>query len=420
MGFRGCENAMRLTEQQEGAFQKFKELRVGALFMEQGTGKTRVALDLIRETDSDLVIFFCPCSTKNNLQSEIDKWGIDKEYFIFGYETISSSDTTYLKILDIIKDKKVFIVADESIFIKNENSKRYRRLMNIAKHSHYRLILNGTPITKDEWDIYNQMSFLSPKIIDMDRSKFLNTFFKRVKYKKRGQSAREFYKLSEVNIDYLHKLIEPYIFECSFQFDKKVKSTNIEIIASEENREKYEFSKQRLLNSLFIGEACLEQFQNLAVTCFDDKNRHKEIARHLKGQIIVFCTLLSEVNDISKEIDCYVITGAQNLKERAEIINKFKADDKPLLMTIGTGAYGLNLQFCNKIAFASIAFDYGKIDQAKSRIRRLGQERDIEYIYFTSDLGIYNMIQENNQRKIDLKELIIERIKKGEQFENSL
>lgn len=411
---------MRLTEKQEEAFQKFKELRVGALFMEQGTGKTRVALDLIRETDSDLVLFFCPCSTKNNLQAEIDKWGISKEYFIFGYETISSSDTTYLKILDIIKDKKVFIVADESIFIKNENSKRYRRLMNIAKHSHYRLILNGTPITKDEWDIYNQMSFLSSKIIDMDRSQFLNTFFKRVKYKKRGQSAREFYKLSEVNIDYLHKLIEPYIFECSFQFDKKVKSTNIEIIASEENREKYEVSKQRLLNSLFIGEACLEQFQNLAVTCFDDKNRHKEIARYLKGQIIVFCTLLSEVNDISKEIDCYVITGAQSLSERSEIIERFKIDNKPLLMTIGTGAYGLNLQFCNKIAFASIAFDYGKIDQAKSRIRRLGQERDIEYIYFTSDLGIYNMIQENNQRKIDLKELIIERIKKGEQFENSL
>lgn len=411
---------MRLTEQQEGAFQKFKELRVGALFMEQGTGKTRVTLELIRETDSDLVIFFCPCSTKNNLQAEIDKWGISKEYFIFGYETVSSSDTTYLKILDMVQNKRVFIVADESIFIKNENSKRYRRLMDIAKHSQYRLILNGTPITKDEWDIYNQMSFLSPKIINMDRSQFLNTFFKRVKYKKRGQSAREFYKLSEVNIDYLHRLIEPYIFECSFQFDKKVTSTNIEIIASEETREKYETQKERLLNSLAIGESCIEQFQNLAVACFDDENRHKEIARHLKGQIIVFCTLLSEVNDISKEIDCYVITGAQSLSERSEIIERFMVDDKPLLMTIGTGAYGLNLQFCNKIAFASIAFDYGKIDQAKSRIRRLGQERDIEYIYFTSDLGIYNMIQENNQRKIDLKELIIERIKKGEQFENSL
>ena len=411
---------MKLTNQQHQAFKKFKNLRVGALFMEQGTGKTRVALELIRETDADLALLFCPFSTKNNLLSEIEKWGIDIDFIVYGYETISSSDTAYLEILDLVEDRNVFIVADESIFIKNESSKRYRRLLNIAKHSNYRLILNGTPITKDEWDIYNQMNFLSPKIIGMGRDQFLNTFFKKIKYKKRGQSAREFYKLSEVNIDYLHRLIKPYIFECDFKFDKKVNIENILIPASAGTRERYEFQKNKLLDSLMVGESCIEQFQNLAVACFDDENRHKEIARHLKGQIIVFCTLLNEVDNISKEIDCYTITGAQNLKERTEIINKFRNDSKPLLMTIGTGAYGLNLQFCNKIAFSSIAFDYGKIDQAKSRIMRLGQERDIEYTYFTSDLGIYTMIQENNQRKLDLKELIIDKIKKGERFENSI
>lgn len=411
---------MKLTNQQYNAVNKFKKLKVGALFMEQGTGKTRVALELIRETDADLALFFCPFSTKNNLLSEIKKWGIDIDFIVYGYETISSSDTAYLEILDLVEDRNVFIVADESIFIKNESSKRYRRLLNIAKHSNYRLILNGTPITKDEWDIYNQMNFLSPKIIGMGRDQFLNTFFKKIKYKKRGQSAREFYKLSEVNIDYLHRLIKPYIFECDFKFDKKVNIENILIPASAGTRERYEFQKNKLLDSLMVGESCIEQFQNLAVACFDDENRHKEIARHLKGQIIVFCTLLNEVDNISKEIDCYTITGAQNLKERTEIINKFRNDSKPLLMTIGTGAYGLNLQFCNKIAFSSIAFDYGKIDQAKSRIMRLGQERDIEYTYFTSDLGIYTMIQENNQRKLDLKELIIDKIKKGERFENSI
>ncbi|AZF90730.1 hypothetical protein CHPC877_0027 [Streptococcus phage CHPC877] len=411
---------MKLTNQQNQAFKKFKNLRVGALFMEQGTGKTRVALELIRKTDADLALFFCPFSTKNNLLSEIEKWGIDIEFMVYGYETISSSDTAYLEVLNLVEDRNVFIVADESIFIKNESSKRYRRLLNIAKHSNYRLILNGTPITKDEWDIYNQMNFLSPKIIGMGRDQFLNTFFKKIKYKKRGQSAREFYKLSEVNIDYLHRLIKPYIFECDFKFDKKVNVENILVLASAGTRERYEFQKNKLLNSLMAGESCVEQFQNLAVACFDDKNRHKEIASHLKGQIIVFCTLLSEVKHISEETDCYVITGATAPKKRIEIINRFKEDDKPLLMTYGTGAFGLNLQFCNKIAFASIAFDYGKIDQAKSRIRRIGQERDIEYTYFTSDLGIYTMMQENNQRKLDLKELIIDKIKKGERFENSI
>nr|DAS11646.1 MAG TPA: ATP-dependent DNA helicase [Caudoviricetes sp.] len=68
---------MKLTIQQKEAFKKFQKLRVGALFMEQGTGKTRVALELIKDTNSDLVLFFCPCSTKNDLKIEIEKWGIE-------------------------------------------------------------------------------------------------------------------------------------------------------------------------------------------------------------------------------------------------------------------------------------------------------------------------------------------------------
>lgn len=411
---------MTLTDLQYQAIEKFKRLKVGALFMEQGTGKTRVALELIKGTDSELVIFFCPFSTKKNLEDEICKWGIEKDYHIVGYETISSSDVTYLKFLDIVSSKKTFIVADESIFIKNDSSKRYVRLMELAKHSEFRLILNGTPITKNEWDIYNQMNFLSPKIISMTRQRFLSVFFKKVEYKKKGHSPKEFYKLSDVNIDFLHRLIEPYIFECDFQFDKQTDSNYITICASQDTRERYETAKQKLLNSLEIGESCVEQFQNLAVACFDDANRHKEIAANLKGQVIVFCTLLSEVENISNEIDCYVITGAQTLNEREEIIAQFKNDNKPLLMTIGTGAYGLNLQFCNQISFASISFDYGKVDQAKSRIRRLGQTKDIKYTYFESDLGIYKMIRENNQKKIDLKELIIDKMKRGEKFEDSL
>lgn len=411
---------MKLTNQQYNAVNKFKKLKVGALFMEQGTGKTRVALELIRETDADLALFFCPFSTKNNLLSEIKKWGIDIDFIVYGYETISSSDTAYLEILDLVEDRNVFIVADESIFIKNESSKRYRRLLNIAKHSNYRLILNGTPITKDEWDIYNQMNFLSPKIIGMGRDQFLNTFFKKIKYKKRGQSAREFYKLSEVNIDYLHRLIEPYIFEADLEFDKNIHVKNVEILSSGETDELYKERKQSLLNSLAIGECKVEQFTNLAVVCFDDKERHKTIANQLKGQIIVFCSLLSEIKHISEEIDCYVITGATAPKKRIEIINRFKEDDKPLLMTYGTGAFGLNLQFCNRIAFASLTFDYAKIDQAMSRIKRLGQENDIEYTYFTSNLGIYNMINENITKKQTLKELIVDKIEKGENFEKNI
>nr|DAW39252.1 MAG TPA: Chromatin remodeling complex ATPase [Caudoviricetes sp.] len=404
-----------LTDKQQYAFDKFKKLKVGALFMKQGTGKTRVAIELIKTTDSDLVLFFTPCSTKDNLQQELIKWQLDREYIIMGYETLSNSDKAYIGLLKAVEGKKLFIVADESIFIKNDDTKRYKRLMSIAKESEYKLILNGTPLTKNEWDIYNQMNFLSYKIIDMSKQEFLNVFFKKISFKKAGQRPREFYKLSDVNIDFLHHLIAPYIYECDFNFDKDESTQYIRIIASNDNREVYSVKKQALLNSLGKGESIIEQFQNLALSCFKDEKRYKEIAEHIKTkeQIIVFCTLVEEAESIASELNCYLIAGATPLKERAAILDKFKNDNKALVMTLGTGAYGLNLQFCNKVAFASITFDYSKTEQAISRIKRIGQENDIEYIYFTSDLGIFNMILENNEKKRDLKELLIDKIEQG-------
>ena len=406
-----------LTKNQKQAFEKFKKLKVGALFMEQGTGKTRVALELIKTTDCDLVLFFCPFSTKDNLQDEINKWTLDIDYKIIGYETLSNSDKTYVELLEEIEGRKLFIVADESIFIKNDDTKRYKRLMNIAKMSDYRLILNGTPLTKNEWDIYNQMNFLSDKIIGMSKQEFLNVFFKKISYKKVGQRPKEFYKFSDVNIDYLHKLIAPYIF------DKNEEIKYIRIIASEEAQESYNRKKQQLLNSISKGESIIDQFQNLAYSCFNDKKRHVEIAEFIKkeNQIIVFCTLVNEAVNIANLLNCYLITGDTPLSKRSEIKESFKKDNKPLVMTLGTGAYALNLQFCNKIAFSSITFDYAKTEQALKRIKRMGQEKDIEYIYFTSNLGIFNMIFENNEKKRDLKELLIDKIKEGsDYFENIL
>ena len=130
---------MLLTASQQEAFEKFSNLKVGALFMKQGTGKTRVALELIKSTDCDFVLFLCPFSTKANLKSEIDKWELDRPFEIVGFETLSSSDRTYLKLLDLQNQyHKIFIVADESVFIKNSDSKRFERMLKLRDISEYR------------------------------------------------------------------------------------------------------------------------------------------------------------------------------------------------------------------------------------------------------------------------------------------
>ncbi|HEN1032073.1 TPA: DEAD/DEAH box helicase family protein, partial [Streptococcus agalactiae] len=69
-----------LTDDQQKAFEKFSKLKVGALFMKQGSGKTRVALELVKTTDSGFVLFICPFSVKKSLLDEIELWGINKDF----------------------------------------------------------------------------------------------------------------------------------------------------------------------------------------------------------------------------------------------------------------------------------------------------------------------------------------------------
>ena len=402
-----------MNNNQLEAFEKFKKLKVGALFMQMGTGKTKVAIELIDYNNCDLLLYVAPFSTLKNIETELVKWEIKTSYKLIGYETISSSDAKYLNLLKELENKKVFVVADESIFIKNEETKRFKRLLNIRSKCEYALILNGTPITKNEWDLYNQMYFLSPLIINMNREQFLNTFFKKITYKKRGEREKTFYKFSEVNAEQLHKMIEPYIFKCDLEFEKN-ESNNYIYVPYKNESDYYDKKEEKLKEYMQKGssEIIINLLTSLTVISASYSYKNDELINYIKNkQIIVFCSFLSEIEYIEDKVDCYVITGST--KKRDEIIEKFKNDSKPLIMTFGVGSYSLNLQFCNEIVYSSLTFDYAKIEQSKYRIKRIGQDKDIKYTYFLTDLGINKLILENLKRKMTLENLIKEKMEGG-------
>ena len=238
----------------------------------------------------------------------------------------------------------------------------------------------------------------------------MNTFFKKIQYKKKGCRPNSFYKISEVNIEYLQKLIEPYTFYVDLQFNKQETHRTIHAYGGVDDE--YYDLKDKLLISIEKGsDLIVRQLRIMEHLIFTDTERLDQIVPHIKGQSVVFCNFRKEIEYLSSKLDCYMIHG--DIKNRTEIINQFKNDNKPLLIMLGIGAFGHNLQFCNKVYFSSITFDYGKIDQAMYRIKRLGQERNIEYVYFDSNYGLYNMIEDNLNNKQTLHDLIIEKLEVG-------
>lgn len=399
---------------QEEALTKLSKLKVGALFMRMGTGKTRVAIELVDNNNCELLIYICPFSVKQTVLDEMQKWRIKTPYEIIGYETISMSDRKYLEILKEIEGKKVFIIADESVFIKNDSSKRFERLKYIREKCEYALILNGTPLTKNEWDLYNQMDFLSPKILKMSRSEFTATFFTHVFGKSKGRKI-DFYKFSEINAELLYKLIEPYIIYSDVL--EKLPMYHEEWIVS--NSAEYNSIKNGALGEMArSGEfekimALLTKLNKISAV---SETKLKCIAKMAKGRkVIIYCAFLDEIALLKKHLDCFVITG--ETKNREFIIEEFRKGTKPLVMTYGVGAYGLNLQFCNEIIFSSMTFDFAKVKQAEARVNRLGQMKEVTITYVLSNFGINRMIMENLNRKANLSRLIKEYIS-SEKIEN--
>lgn len=390
---------------QQLAFDKLSRLKVGALFSEMGTGKTKVALDLINSKSNkiDYILWICPFSIKNEIIKERDKWYPAMKIDVVGCETIGSSDRTYLEILKRVTTSKTFIVVDESLKIKNINAKRTRRIIEFGGYAQYKLILNGTPITKNVIDLWAQMEFLSPKILKMSFNQFKNTY---CEYYIRGRLKGMVKK--QHNIEHLISLIEPYIFDCDLDIEAKKMYYNyfydVDIF-------QYSSLKNELLECItnldfFVLTTKLQQFY----TTYKEEML-KELLGQINDQVIIFVKYLDSIPAGANKI-----VGDMNTKERKQVIDKFERGDfKELYITYGCGSYGLNLQFCRNIIFAEHCFDYSQRIQAEARIYRIGQNYDVNYYNLWCNVGLEKMIQSSLNKKSNLLNEIKKEIdKKGE------
>lgn len=246
--------------QQIAVKEKFLPLKVGALFMEAGTAKTRPTVEIVNSVhDVDLVVWVGPLRTikpKDNIPSiidEINKWGGFKcpNVVYIGVESIGMSDRQYLQLYKQISTAwRCFMVVDESLKIKNHDAKRTQRLLTLSKMVEYKLILNGTPITRNLLDLWSQMQFLSPLILNMGIAEFKSTFCETTTVTKTfgGKSYTKEFISGYENIDFLYSLIKHYVFECDLQLNIKQIYSEIPYVVDGEPLKYYNHIKETYLD----------------------------------------------------------------------------------------------------------------------------------------------------------------------------
>ena len=395
---------------QELAFEKLSRLKVGALFMEMGTGKTKVALDLIASKASrvDYILWICPCSLKSEIEAERVKWHPELTLDIVGCESIGSSGRIYLQTLSKTKDRRCFVVVDESLKIKNREAKRTERIIRIGESAEYKLILNGTPISQNYCDLWSQMQFLSPKILKMSYNQFFNTY---CEYYTRGKMAGKIRRF--VNVPHLIDKISPDVFEAKLDIETtKKKETRIyhtNFLEYEEYKgeifsEYYNEEKDDL--NFYAFSTLLQKFYT------QNSDREKVISKlieEINDKVVIFVKFLSSIPEGANKI-----TGEESQKERAEMIERFRRGEfNALYITYGCGAFGLNLQFCKNMIFAEHTWDYAVREQAEARIYRLGQGSEVKYYdLICGGIGLEDLISTCVRRKSRMLDTVKQEIKK--------
>lgn len=391
------------NKDQEKAFEKFSRLKCGMLAMSMGTGKTKVALELAEykynQGKVDLILYIAPASVirTGNIENERKKWTPDLPITYATCEGFGASDRIYLEVLEQVKNHKTFCICDESLFIKNIKAKRTKRIIDIGNCSEYRLVLNGTPITKNIIDIWSQMEFLSPKILNMSFREYKETF---CEYYVKAKAKRNKNRIiRQMNIPYLISLIEPYIYQAELDIEySKVFHTESYYV----NKDDYETYKEEIFNQYYDGEdlnfqAFSQKLQSYYTSQVEHLEAIQRVVDKINDKVIVFVKYIANIQDGA---EC--ITG--DTKNRKEIIERFQNNEfKVLYISYGCGSFSLNLQFCKNIIFADMDWDYAKRIQAEGRIYRMDIEDDVHYYdVICGNSGLEEMILKCLHKKTNL------------------
>lgn len=381
-----------LLANQTEAISKLSLLKVGALFKRPGTGKSRTAVELIKTAPVDYVLWLAPYGSVHpkipgtGIRDEVMKWwNCDMPIDFIGIESIQQSDRIYLETLRKVERHRTFIVCDESLLIKNGEAKRTKRLKELSGMCEYKLILNGTPISRNLLDIWAQMEFLSPKILNMGFSEFKNTFCEYTTIKRRfgNRWTQKEYITGYANIDYLYSVISPYVYEADLQLEIGQQHIRMYYTIEPEIKEEYQALKVKYLdnekmmmmnNNIFLELTM--KMQHL-YSCAEDKFNCVDVImkEHGKENIIIYAKFVDSQQELRK-----------------------RYPDVPVL-SIQSDCRSLNLQDRHVTIEFDKTWDFGLVDQYKFRTYRTGQQKDCYYYYLDGDVNLESLMQQNNERK---------------------
>jgi len=410
-----------------------------ALFMEVGTGKSKVIIDTAKEVKPDKMIISAPKSLTgtwkeqlsihadfpysflvyDSVRSKTRKWYEEFCFFqgspfpilFVNTEAFQSMNSTLLYILDKFKSgSSVMLVIDESSDIKNPKAKRTINLSRLGHSVDYRMIATGTEIANSVLDLYSQFEFLSPGFWGFKSFFFFKNYFAilQERYLSGGRTFKEivgFRKLDEIQ-----SKIAPYTSRAlkkdCLDLPEKIYA-NLPVEMTGESKKIYDDMKKDLMHIFENGDIVTVANKISLFTKFrqitggtlagrgiiDDKNaKLQALMGELSDsseQAIIWSCFTEEISLLCKKIReiCTIsrFDGMVSDESRQEAIRLFTAGEaRVFIANPAAASQGLNLQNCSLEYWYSLPTSAKVYEQAEGRIHRSGQKNVCVYKKITA------------------------------------
>ncbi|WP_374951026.1 DEAD/DEAH box helicase, partial [Mucilaginibacter sp.] len=423
---------------------------------DMGLGKTmQIIAFILSQRDKVLQntnLLVVPTSLIFNWQQEIEKFAPSiRIYTIYGsdrakntekfdeFEVVLTSYGTLLADVGFLKNYHFnYIFLDESQNIKNPDSQRYKsvRLLN----SRNKVVITGTPVENNTFDLYGQLSFACPGLLGT-RQYFRDIYAIPIDKFKNNKRAAE-----------LHKKIKPFILrrtkqqvaaelpektEMVLYCDMQEQQRGIYNAYEKEFREYISATtddelKKSAMNVL-KGLTKLRQICNSPELLPGEKQPGTESAKidilmeqieskSPAHKILVFSQFVSMLDLVKRQlvarsIGLTMLTGSS--RNREAIVNNFQNDPamRVFLISLKAGGTGLNLTAADYVYLVDPWWNPAVENQAIDRSHRIGQNNNVVAVRLICPNTVEEKIMLMQENK---KELVSNLIKTDASFLHAL
>lgn len=439
------------------------------LDMEMGTGKTRVAIEVIkRREDVRRVLVVCPKAVIPVWGREIVKYrdgsgpwciverggetvarfadkvaetvGTDPGGFtdviVVNYDSVwrrSLGDVLYAA----AKAGQIqMVVLDESHRAKSAGSKVSKYLAMLGKAVPYRLCLSGTPMANSPLDVYGQYRFLDPSIFGTRHDAFMQ------QYAVMGGPERRFvvgYKNQQDLMDRFRSVA----YTCSMddvrdriKLPDRLPDSVVPVrLPARDARTLREFAREfvaecgggfvtapnvlvRLLRMQQIASGfCQVQDGPLASGEERELNRSKadalsDLVADLPPdeRLVVFCVFRHDLDMVSEVAGrhgrpCFELSG------REHRVDDWRASEGGLVaVQIQAGAEGVDMTCAHRAVYYSLPHSLALYEQSRARLYRPGQDRPVQFVHLLAE----GTVDESMYASLVAKRDVIDAIRAGE------